>query len=57
MRLNIPSYKRAPPDAATMMTAQRWAVPYSIVRVIFSPTTEPIVAARKPKSITAMATL
>src|SRR5436190_10721248 len=57
IRLNIPSYIRAPPDAATMITAQRWVVPYSIVRVIFSPTTEPMVAARKPKSITAIATL
>src|SRR5437773_2243092 len=34
MRLNIPSYMRAPPEAATMITAQRWVVPYSIVRVI-----------------------
>jgi hypothetical protein len=48
---------RAPPEAATMITAQRSAVPYSIVRVILSPTTEPMVAARKPKSITAIATL
>ena len=40
-----------------MMTAQRFAVPYSIVRVMRSPTTDPIVAARKVKSITAMETL
>ena len=43
--------------AETMMTAQRFAVPYSIVRVMRSPTTEPIVAARKLKSMTATATL
>ena len=40
-----------------MITPQRSAVPYSIVRVILSPTTEPMVAARKPKSITAIAHL
>src|SRR5205823_3433635 len=45
VKLRIPSYMRAPPEAATMTTAQRWAVPYSIVRVIFSPTTDPMVAA------------
>ena len=38
---------RAPPEAEMMMTAQRFAVPYSIVRVMRSPTTEPMVAARK----------
>ena len=48
---------RAPPEAETMMTAQRLAVPYSIVRVMRSPTTDPMVAARKLKSITAIATL
>ena len=38
---------RAPPEAQTMMTAERSAVPYSIMRVMRSPTTEPMVAARK----------
>ncbi len=57
MRLSMPSYMRAPPEAETMMTPQRCAVPYSITRVMRSPATEPMVAARKLKSITAIATL
>ena len=50
----MPSYMRAPPEAETMMTAHAFAVPYSIARVMRSPTTEPMVAARKLKSMTAM---
>ncbi len=57
MRLSIPSYMRAPPEAETMMTAQRLAVAYSIVRVIRSPATDPSVPPRKLKSMTAIATL
>src|SRR6478752_7732167 len=34
IRLSIPSYMRAPPEAATMITPARCTVAYSIIRVI-----------------------
>ena len=53
MRLRIPSYIRAPPDAETMITGIFSSVAFSMARVIFSPTTDPMLAPRKLKSITA----
>ena len=52
IRLSIPSYIRAPPEAETRMTGIFFLVQSSMSRVIFSPTTEPMLAARNPKSMT-----
>src|SRR5437867_10365382 len=52
IKLRMPSYMRAPPDAETMTTGSFNSVAFSTQRVTFSPTTEPILAPRKPKSIT-----
>nr|ABP35368.1 ORF53e [Pinus koraiensis] len=43
---------RAPPEAHTIMTGRDSAVARSIRRVIFSPTTEPILPPMNLKSIT-----
>src|SRR5438445_251688 len=56
MRLRMPSYIRAPPEADTMMTGNFDSVAFSMARVTFSPTTEPMLAPRNEKSITAITT-
>ena len=52
----MPSYMRAPPLVEMMMTGRSFSVAFSISRVSFSPTTEPIEPPRKLKSITPSAT-
>jgi len=52
IRLNMPSYMRAPPLVEMMTTGRAFSVPASIRRVSFSPTTDPIEPPRKLKSIT-----
>ncbi len=47
---------RAPPEAATIRRGMRFWVASSMVRVIFSPTTEAMLPPRKPNSKTASAT-
>ncbi len=42
IRLTAPSCMRAPPEADTMMSGVRWASERSMARVIFSPTTAPM---------------
>ena len=48
----MPSYMRAPPEAQTTITGSFSAVPRSMRRAIFSPTTEPMLAPRNSKSMT-----
>ena len=50
---SAPSIIRAPPDAETMTTGSRAAIARSIARVIFSPTTTPMLPPMKPYSIAA----
>ena len=57
MRLNIPSYMRAPPLVETMITGSFFLVPVSIRRVSFSPTTDPIDPPRNEKSMMPSASL
>ena len=45
--------RRAPPLAVTITRGRRFAVTVSMARVIFSPTTAPMLAPRKRKSMTA----
>ena len=56
MRLNIPSYIRAPPLVEMMITGSFFFVPASIRRVSFSPTTDPIEPPRNEKSMMPSAT-
>ena len=48
----MPSYMRAPPLVEMMMTGKPFSVAFSMRRVSFSPTTEPIEPPRKLKSMT-----
>ena len=57
IRLNIPSYMRAPPLVEMMITGNFSFVPTSIRRVSFSPTTDPIEPPRNEKSMTPNAIL
>ena len=51
---NAPSIMRAPPEQETMMTGLREESPRSIARVIFSPTTTPMLPPMKAYSIAAI---
>ena len=50
---SAPSIIRAPPEQQTMTTGQRWSMARSMARVIFSPTTTPMLPPMKPYSIAA----
>ncbi len=50
---SAPSIMRAPPEHDTMMTGSRPSIARSIARVIFSPTTTPMLPPMKPYSIAA----
>ena len=52
IRLSAPSIMRAPPDAETTITGSLRAAARSIARVIFSPTTTPMLPPMKRYSIT-----
>ena len=52
---SAPSIIRAPPEAETMMTGSRAAIARSMARVIFSPTTTPMLPPMKLYSIAATA--
>ncbi len=53
---SAPSIIRAPPDAHTMMSGTRSASARSAARVIFSPTTTPMLPPMKAYSIAAITT-
>ncbi|MNW56409.1 hypothetical protein D3C74_341210 [compost metagenome] len=56
MRLRILSCIRAPPDVEKMIIGKRFSVACSMARVIFSPTTEPMLPVKKSKLMTATTT-
>ncbi len=51
---SAPSIIRAPPEHDTMTTGSRFAMAISIARVIFSPTTTPMLPPMKPYSMAAI---
>ncbi len=52
----MPSCMRAPPEEVKMMTGSLFSAPTSMARMIFSPTTEPMLPPMKRKSMTARTT-
>ena len=56
IKLNVPSCIRAPPEAVTSTNINPRTVAYSIRRVTFSPTTQPILPPMNSKVITPKAT-